>query len=78
MTLSRTLKTVTAGALCTVAIAQAALAAGEQKNVRPFTRPLAESDALGRYLNQNRHAAMITTAGEPKNEPPFILADRSA
>jgi hypothetical protein len=113
MTLSRTLKTATAGALCAVAIAQGALAAGEQKNVRPFTdpattkqsssnatipgssvagawtaivgdaknlrpftRPLAETDALARYLNQNRHGAMITTAGEPKNELPFILADR--
>jgi hypothetical protein len=114
MTLSRTLKTSAAVALCTAAVAQAALAAGEQKNVRPFTdpaktnqssssatipgstvasawtamvgdaknlqpfiRPLAATDALERYLRQNQHAATITSVGEPKNELPFtLLADR--
>jgi hypothetical protein len=110
MTLSRTLKTTAAVALCTAAAAQAALAAGEQKNVRPFTDPaktnqstanatipgstvasawtavvgdaknlqpftraVAETDALARYLHQNQHAATITSVGEPKNELPFTL-----
>jgi hypothetical protein len=110
MTLSRTLKTAAAVALCTAATAQAALAAGEQKdvrpftdpartslpasnatipgslvaqawtavvgdakNLRPFTRPLAESDALARYLRQNRPGATTTTGGEPKDELPFTV-----
>ena len=82
MTLFRTLKTSAAVALCTAAVAQAALAAGEQKNVRPFTDPAKTSQSTSNATIPGSTVAQAWTAvaGDAKNLRPFTrpLAETDA
>ena len=82
MTLSQTLKTATAVALCTAATAQAALATGEQKNVRPFTEPAQTGRSIANATIPGSVVASAWTAivGDAKNLRPFTrpLAETDA
>ena len=73
MKLSRTLQISVVTAVCSVAIAQSALAGGEPKNTAPFTRSLTPAAS---YTTAVITASAIASAraaslGEPKNEQPF-------
>ena len=82
MTLSRTLKTAAAVALCTAAAAQSALAAGEQKNTLPFTDPAATSQSTSNATIPGSTVARAWRAmvGDAKNLQPFTrpLAETDA
>lgn len=73
MTLSRTLKTVAAAALCTAATAQAALGAGEPKNTPPFIDPAKTSNGTSNATisGTTLHRAWTAIAGDAKNLQPF-------
>ena len=82
MTLFRTLKTATTVALCTAAAAQAALATGEEKNVRPFTDPAktGQSTAIATISGATVASAWTAIVGDAKNLRPFTrpLAETDA
>jgi hypothetical protein len=73
MSLSRMLKTATAVAFCTATTTQAALAAGEQKNIRPFTDPAKTGQSTSNASIPASTVARGWTAvvGDAKNLQPF-------
>ena len=74
MNFTRTLQITFATAACAAVAAQATLAAGEPKNMAPFTRLVTHGQATQFTLSPSAIAdARAVIRGETKNQLPFTL-----
>jgi hypothetical protein len=71
MTITATIRTLAATAIAAAVVASSALAAGEPKNMLPFTHIVGTSHGLVLLPTIRHSSSTWSPAGEPKNEYPF-------